>query len=395
LCALESSIVDAWWEGMSDLAARAAEWLGRLIRIPSVAPEQAGPSSGVPGEAALAGQVARWFRAFGGEVHTEEVKPGRPNVYGIWRGRTSTWAGVDIHSDTVGVEQMTGAPFSGEVRDGRVWGRGAVDTKASLGIILALLELIQTSGQTARPNLFVAVTADEEVGATGARVCARWMKRRSLRVHQMMIAEPTECVPVRGHKGVARFELTVHGKAAHTSQPDRGQNAVQGAAHIVLALHAEHRRLQTVEPGELGTGALTVTTIAGGRGSNIVPDHCSLTVDRRLIEGEQPEEVVERLHQLAAEQTDLRVTCRPTLAVPAFLQAADSPWLAEVAGYARAEPVLAPYGTNAWAYAGVADETVVLGPGSVAQAHGAEEWVALSELAKMADIYARWWKIQP
>src|SRR5687768_12533332 len=114
-----------------------AEWLSRLVRIPSVNPLQAGPNAGEPGEARISDQVAEWFRELGGEVHREEVHPGRRNVYGIWPGKSDQWVAVDAHMDTVGVEHMTGDPFSGEIRDGRVWGRGAVDTKATLAVMLA------------------------------------------------------------------------------------------------------------------------------------------------------------------------------------------------------------------------------------------------------------------
>ncbi|MDQ2998955.1 MAG: M20/M25/M40 family metallo-hydrolase, partial [Chloroflexota bacterium] len=117
-------------------------WLARLVQIPSVTPEQAGPRAGAPSEARLAETVAGWFRELGGDVYVEDVVPGRPNVYGIWRGTSARWAALDVHMDTVGVEQMLGDPFGGELRDGRVYGRGAVDTKASLAVALALLEAL-------------------------------------------------------------------------------------------------------------------------------------------------------------------------------------------------------------------------------------------------------------
>src|SRR6188474_2623484 len=105
-----------------------ATWLQRLVSIPSVTPEQAGSRAGAPGEARMSQALAGWFHDFGGQVETEEVLPGRPNVYGIWRGASERWAALDVHMDTVGVEQMLGDPFGGELRDGRVYGRGAVDT---------------------------------------------------------------------------------------------------------------------------------------------------------------------------------------------------------------------------------------------------------------------------
>jgi acetylornithine deacetylase/succinyl-diaminopimelate desuccinylase-like protein len=369
-------------------------WLARLIRIPSVTPMQAGPRAGDPGEARLAEALAGWFRELGGEVHVEEVLPGRPNVYGIWRGQTERWAALDVHMDTVGVEQMRGDPFGGELREGRVYGRGAVDTKASLAVALALLEQLHRAGAAPACNLLIAATADEEDLARGAPAFAAWVRHRSIALDQLMVAEPTLCRPVHGHKGVIRLAFEIQGRPAHSSQPHLGQNAITAAAQLALALDAEHHRLaEQPAASALGQPTLTVTLIGGGRGLNIVPDTCSLSIDRRVVAGEQPEEVVAALGQLAQRATPLPVKTEQILAVGAFLQAADTPWLRQLADWSGEPPAIAPYGTNAWAYEGLARECIVLGPGSIDQAHGVEEWVAVSELAKLAAIYARWWGV--
>jgi acetylornithine deacetylase/succinyl-diaminopimelate desuccinylase-like protein len=369
-------------------------WLARLVRIPSVNPAQAGPRAGAPGEAQLAEALAGWFRDRGGEVHVEEVLPGRPNVYSIWRGRTECWVALDIHMDTVGVEQMAGDPFSGEVRAGRVYGRGAVDTKASLAVALALLEELYSSVLTPTSNLLLAATADEEDQARGAPAFARWVRRHTIALDQLVVAEPTRCSPVHGHKGVVRLAFEIQGQPAHSSQPHLGQNAITAAAQLALALDAEHQRL-AMQPATsaLGQPTLTVTLIGGGRGLNVVPDACSLSIDRRVVAGERPDEIVAMLRDLAERSCPLPVKTEQILAVGAFLQAADTPWLRQLAEWSDQPPAIAPYGTNAWAYDGLARECVVLGPGSIDQAHGVEEWVEVTELAKLASIYARWWGI--
>ncbi|MFN8454973.1 MAG: M20/M25/M40 family metallo-hydrolase [Anaerolineae bacterium] len=178
-----------------------AAWLSRLVQIPSVSPDHAGPRAGVMGEARLAAEVARCFRELGGEVEVEEVLPGRPNVYGIWRGRSERWMALDVHLDTVGVEQMAGDPFDGRIADGRVYGRGSVDTKASLGVALALLEAMLRSGQQPAANLLLVATMDEESRTQGAHAFARWVRRRGFELDQLAVAEPTMCGPVYGHKG--------------------------------------------------------------------------------------------------------------------------------------------------------------------------------------------------
>src|SRR5580704_2103595 len=109
-----------------------ASWLSELVRIPSVTPAQAGPRAGLPGESRMASKISQWFVQFGGEVFIEDILPGRPSVYGIWRGSDPRWLAIDVHTDTVGVETMQGDPFDGRIDNGRVYGRGAADTKASL-----------------------------------------------------------------------------------------------------------------------------------------------------------------------------------------------------------------------------------------------------------------------
>jgi acetylornithine deacetylase/succinyl-diaminopimelate desuccinylase-like protein len=375
---------------------RLAEWLSRLVQIPSVAPDQAGPRSGPPGEARLAGEITRWFSEYGGEVHTQEVLPDRPNVYGLWRGRSDRWVGIDAHMDTVGVEQMGDDPFSGRIHNGRVYGRGAVDTKATLAVALAQLEAIHQAGDTPEPNLLIGATVDEEVGARGAPVFAQWVRDQGLSLDQLMVAEPTMCGPVYGHKGLSRLEFRVKGVSTHSSQPQLGQNAVVAAAHLVLALESEHQRLLATPPEtDLGPGTLTVSIINGGHGLNVVPDTCSVAIDRRVVAGEDPTEVSAALTELARRECPLPVSVDVLLEHSAFFQPPDTPWMRQLAEWSGDEPTIAPYGTNAWSYVGLAGECVVLGPGSIDQAHSDEEWVAIAELEKLADIYSHWWGIGP
>lgn len=372
-----------------------AALLAKLVQIPSVSPAQAGPRAGAPGEARLAAALASWFGELGGEVHTEEISPGRPNVYAIWRGTGDAlrWLAVDVHLDTVSVELMEGDPFDGRVADGRVYGRGAVDTKATLAIMLALLTEMQRVGAQPAANLLIACTVDEEVGATGAPAAAAWIKRQGIAVDELIIGEATQCAPMHGHKGVVRLEFTVHGKSVHSSQPHLGQNAVVAAAQLVMALQAEHERLQQLPAAGLGHAQLTVTVMQGGAGINVVPDSCRVSVDRRVLENERAADVVAQIQALAEQACPLPLTVQVQKAIDAFYQPADSSLVRQLSEWGGQAPQTAPYGTNAWAYADVAAQRVVFGPGSIDQAHGAVEWVAIGELARVAGIYARWWGV--
>lgn len=375
---------------MQVTATNIAPWVSRLVRIPSVNPEQAGPRAGIPGEGALAERLAGWFAEAGAEVITEEVLPGRPNVYGLWRGTGERWLGVDVHTDTVGVEAMTDDPFDGRIEDGRVWGRGAVDTKATLGILLALLHQRQQSGGSRLVNnLLVAATIDEEVGGAGAAAVARRLRAGMLRVDQLLVAEPTDGRPVIGHKGVARLSLTFQGQAAHSAHPEQGRNAIVAAAAVVRAFAAEHERLQRGPVGLLGAPALTVTRLAGGSGVNVVPEQCTLTADRRLVGGEDPQAVLNALTRLATEASPLPLVAEGRISGPAFEQS-ETAWVRGMSALTGHAPASAPYFTNAAAYPGLPLECIVFGPGSIEQAHRAREWVSLEALEHAAGVYARW-----
>ena len=373
---------------------RYAEWLSKLVQIPSVNPTQVGPHSGPPGEAAIAAQLVNWFQQFGAKVYTENVHPNRPNVYGVWSGQSDRWIAIDVHTDTVGVEQMDEDRFSGRIADGRVYGRGAVDTKASLGVILALLESMHEQGVTPQANIVVAATADEENGAQSAPIFARWLQKQNIPLSQLIIAEPTLCCPVYGHKGGIRFEFTVSGQASHSAKPHLGKNAITAAARLILALEAEDERIQALPPhSELGTSTMTVTIAHGGTGSNVVPDSCSVYAGWRSIPGDDVAEITARIQALAEQSCPLPVATKVLGSVEPFYQSPDTDWLRQLAEWSGQTPTIEPYATNAWAHSGKPYECVVLGPGSIEQAHRETEWVDIAELDKLAKIYARWWGI--
>ncbi len=128
--------------------------------------------------------------------------------------------------DTVGIPSTMSNPFSGKIENGRVYGRGSVDTKATMAVVLTLLEAMHESGVRPRPNLLIAGTIDEESQLMGAPAFSQWVSRQGLKIDQLAVAEPTLCGPVYGHKGVARVGLLVKGRSAHASLPEHGENAI-------------------------------------------------------------------------------------------------------------------------------------------------------------------------
>jgi len=368
-----------------------ADWVSKLVQIPSITPSQAGGKLEWSGESLIARQTAGWFEAFGGEVYLEEVAENRPNVYGIWRGQTDKWVAVDIHLDTVGVEQMTIPPFEGKITNDRVYGRGAADTKATLGVMLSILEEIYANHLKLIPNLLVTGTADEEVDGLGAPAFAKWVHKRKITLDELLVAEPTLCHPVYGHKGEIRMTFTVHGKSAHSSKPHLGENAVVAAAKLVLELDRENTKLQKETADSLlGPATLATTVVDGGTGLNVIPDFCNVSIDRRTLPGECMDEIVQDLTQKANNGCPLRVSTKVLSALDAFYQPKNTPLIEKLAGWSELEPDTVSFGTNAWAYKDLARECVVIGPGSIEQAHGQEEWISILELQKMHSILKRW-----
>jgi acetylornithine deacetylase/succinyl-diaminopimelate desuccinylase-like protein len=370
--------------------------VGDLVRIPSVNPGQAGPKSGEDGERSLSAWMADRCDGLGAEVTVDDIEDGRCNVYARFEGSTDRTVTVDVHLDTVGVEHMTDDPFDGRVEGDRVYGRGSVDTKATLALVLGVLEEMRADGDQPRPTVNVVGTISEEMGGLlGAEGYRDWLLERGQKIDQMIVAEPTMCAPVHGHKGGLGLEVTVHGHAAHSSKPHLGQNAISGAARIIVAVDAELERLSSEPPTTpVGTGTISCNEVEGGLARNIIPDSCSLYVGRRAAPGEDPEVLFEQLSRLidnaAAPLNTTIVLANGNPGSAGFYQEPDSDLVRALSELAGTAPDTADYGTNALKYPEVAGELVVFGPGSIDQAHQAVEWVDIAQLQLATDVYRRW-----
>lgn len=384
----------------TDLAHSVAE----LVRIPSVNPQQFGPKAaewGEAGEAALAEHVAARFDTLGAsEVVLDEAAPGRPNVYGWFPGRTDRLVVIDVHTDTVGVEHMTDVPFDGRIDDDHVWGRGALDTKATLGVVLALLTAWSRHGVRPEPNLLVLGSACEEVGGLlGAVRFRQWARARSLDIDQLLVAEPTRLTPVHGHKGGVAVRITTIGRAAHSALPHLGVNAIEAMVPVIRTLQDEHARLLAVAPTtELGSATLSVTMISGGTGANVIPDRCSIVAGRRAVPGEDPDEVYAQLEAMVRAASPVPVELQPLqpptpdgrVGFAAFYRPAASGLVQHLARLAGTAPTVAPFGSNAMCYGDLAREMVVFGPGSIDDAHQATERIAIADLVRTAEVLEGW-----
>lgn len=374
---------------------RRVDLLSEIVGINSVNPGQIGDRSGPGGESDMANFIAERAAALGATVVLDDVEPGRPNVYARFPGRTDRVVAIDVHLDTVGVEHMEGNPFDGRVADGRVYGRGSVDTKATFAVVLPILEDAANGNFDLEPTILLVGTVGEEMGGLpGAYRFQEWLNESGERLDQLVVAEPTVCAPVHGHKGGLGMEITLHGHAAHSSKPELGANAITAAARVIMAMQAEHERLLAGEAmTAMGTGTLSVTEIGGGRARNIIPDLCQLYAGRRVAPGEDPYKIFEDLSAIiskAADPLQATVEMMNGRASSAFYEEPDSELIQRLAAIAESSPEVATYGTNALAYENIADQVVVFGPGSIDQAHQAVEWVDISELDRADHVYRSW-----
>ncbi len=383
-----------------------AELLSELVRIPSVNPMHAGERSGVGGEAAMSQWLADRAAAMGAEVELHEVEPGRSNVYARFAGQTSRTLAIDVHLDTVGVEHMEGDPFDGRIdtEQNKVYGRGSVDTKATLAVVLSVLEELQADGIVPMPSLELVGTVSEESGGLlGACAYRDRLLERGEQVEQLIVAEPTMCAPVYGHKGGFGLELIVEGQSAHSSLPDKGINAISAAARVVACIDEEQGNLASGKAisgaGEglaggvgavLGPGSVAVTEINGGRARNIIPDQCELFVGRRTVDGEDPDAEFDHLCEMvrsAALPARVKIQLASDSTSAAFVQSPDCDLVKLLEEFSGQPATVANFGSNALKYGEIADQIVVFGPGSIEQAHGEVEWIESSQLELVADVY--------
>jgi acetylornithine deacetylase/succinyl-diaminopimelate desuccinylase-like protein len=367
--------------------------VSELVQIPSVNPLQSDDSA-LTGERRLAEHLANRASDLGAEVELDNVVDDRPNLIAKFEGERSETIVIDVHLDTVAVGHMTDDPFDGRVENDRVYGRGSVDTKATFAIVLDVLSQLREEGRRPGPTVHLVGTVSEEMGGLlGARHLSSRLQRDGHHVDRMIIAEPTTCAPVHGHKGGVGLEICIHGHAAHSSRPELGANAISAAARIITALDNEQSRLEALDAATaVGRGTVSVTEIDGGVARNIIPDLCTLYAGRRIAPGEDPLEIYESLKALvvsAGSPLQVDVEMANGTAFPAFFTDPDDDFVQLIAGLSERAPETVTYGSNCLAYDDITASKVLFGPGSIDQAHQAVEWVDIDELVNASSVYRK------
>jgi acetylornithine deacetylase len=361
--------------------------LGDLIAFPTVSADS---------NLGMIAWLAQRLEDAGARVEMQRDKTGaKANLFATLGPEAPGGILLSGHSDVVPVagQDWTCDPFAMTERDGRLFGRGACDMKGFIAACIAAAPDFAARELT-RP-LHFAFTYDEEVGCLGAQALCRWLRDREARPGFAIVGEPTSMAVIEGHKGCCEYTTRFHGLAGHGSAPDRGVNAVEYAVRHVLHLMEIAEALKARAPAgsrfdppwtTLNTGAVT-----GGHAHNVIPETARVDWEFRPVQASDVDFVKTRV------EAHLRDVLLPAMRAVSPDAAITTEIVGEITGLEPAEAneardvVMAltgangadvvPFGTEAGLFAELGMSVVVCGPGSIEQAHKADEYVALDQLA--------------
>ena len=375
----------------TDVARAAAELAVDLVRIDSVNPALV---PGAAGEGAIVAHLAERLGTHGFDV--DVVTAGRrPSLVarstGTGNGRKILLNG---HLDTVGVAGMSN-PFSGAVDGDRLLGRGAADMKGGVASMVAAAEAVRASRMSG--DVLLALVADEEHGSIGTEAVLKHLGGRL--PDACVVGEPTGLDLVVAHRGYALVEVTLAGRAAHSSQPELGVNAVAHLGRLLTAIESRNAELVAGPSHPLvGTGSLQAATAAGGSSPFVLAEQAHAVVERRTVPGERATRALDEVERILTGLRDADATVQAVavlgLAREAWEHDPSSPAggrlvreltaALERHGRTPAE-VGAPYWMESALWEGAGVPTIVCGPGG-GGLHAADEWVDLDQVRLYASV---------
>jgi len=379
---------------MSIASGDAVSLTRELVRVDSRNPTLV---AGAPGEARVARVLAEALSAWGFHVEVRDAAPGRPNVIArVGRREPGTRSLIlNGHIDVVGVEGMSHPPWDASVREGRLYGRGSSDMKAGVAAMsAAAARAVSASGGTVDGEIIVTAVVDEEYSSLGTRA----LISEGVRADAAIVTEPTRLAIMPAHKGFAWVDVSVRGRAAHGSRWDVGVDAIRHAGLLLAALDAlDAELLPTREHALLGRPSLHASTITGGIGLSTYPDRCHFTIERRTIPGETTAAVMAEIeHAFAhvrAQRPELDASVSLIFEQPPSDVPLEAPIVRALDSALRAcgEEVTVT-GMSAWTDAAILNEAgipaICFGPGDIALAHAAEEFVRVDEIERATLVLA-------
>ncbi|WP_394618280.1 ArgE/DapE family deacylase [Lentzea sp. JNUCC 0626] len=354
--------------------------LADLIAIDSVNPDLV---PGGNGEEEIADFCTTWFHQNGFEVHRLEQRPGRPSIVAVKKG---TGGGKSLmlngHMDTVGLAGYDGDPLEPRIEDGRMYGRGTFDMKG--GIAAMMVAAARATERPLRGDVIVACVADEEHGSTGTAEVLE-----SFTSDAAIVTEPSHLEVTLAHKGFVWFEVEIEGKAAHGSRPELGIDAIAKAGHFLVALEQLQEDLATGPRHHLlGTGTVHASLITGGEEASTYPASCKITLERRTVPGESPQQELQTiLDHLTTTVPDFRATLTRGLARDPFEADPDAEIVRTLIAHLDAEPIIRaePFWTDCALLDQAGIPCLLFGVDG-AGAHAATEYVDLASLDRLTDV---------
>jgi acetylornithine deacetylase len=391
------------------------ELLADLVRIPSVNPMGRAGTGEIFYEHRMTARLESLFRELGLPAERHTVAPLRDNIITRLDGSVAPERGgkivmLEAHQDTVPVEGMTIEPFTPRLENGRLYGRGSCDIKGGMAAMICAVARLAKEKRVGRPTVILACTVNEEHGFTGATHWAATYfgqipdsgrgpeaappagrSKLLTRVPDAaIVAEPTELNVVVAHKGAARWRASTLGVATHSSQPHLGNNAIYRMARVLDVLDDYARNVvPTLANHPLcGHPTLSVGTITGGISVNTVPGRCTIEIDRRVLPIESAQVALDHCLDYLQSKLgpEIRVEHERAFLLTNGLADKNNSDLADRLGAAirkhsgPGRKIGVPFGTDAPHYAATGCPTVVFGPGSIDQAHTADEWIDLEQL---------------
>jgi len=371
-------------------AGNAVELTRLLVKVDSRNPDLV---AGAPAEGEVARALGSVLEAWGFRVSLQEVVPGRPNVVARigTPGRRSLM--FNGHLDVVGVEGMTHAPFDGLTTDGKLYGRGATDMKGGVAAMCCAAWRAAQAGLAG--EVVVAAVVDEEWQSAGTKC----LIDRGVRADACIVTEPTRLAIAPAHKGFTWTEVAFTGRAAHGSRYDVGIDAIRHAGLLLAELdRLEREELVLHTHPLLGHASLHASSISGGSGWSTYPDQCLVTVERRTVPGESPDDAVHEMRQA------LKRVVAATESVRGDVRHVFSQWPSDVAVDAPVVRSLSAAmegvgervsidGLSAWTDAALLNAAgipaICYGPGDISLAHSATEWVEEREITRATAVLER------
>ena len=372
-----------------------AQLLRDLVALPSVNPAFLPDNPDVTGEERVAAHLTDLAAKRGLEVSRQAVLPDRSNLLVRLRpsGKAKRRIILSPHLDVVPAEDKQ---FKPRVKNDRLHGRGSCDTKGSVATFFhALLELTKDRRRPTQTEILFVGLVDEEHRQSGSRVLGEHGPKGDLAI----AGEPTQLQVVTAHKGNLWLRLETRGKAAHGATPHLGKNAILPMARIgELILNEYSKQLQRRKHTLLGHPTVNLGLIRGGSQTNVVPESCFIELDRRTVPGETENSVIAEIQSLLSKHRLPRATIIESRGVPCppLETDPDLPVVRQFLRVAKRRKCRGvDYFTDGSPIAMGGTPAIVFGPGSIAQAHSADEWLELSQLDKATAIILNFLRSQP